>query len=93
MITQVITNRVKPGAQRQYIAISKAFCKAMVERDGCLESNVFLDKDCDTNIVNVVKWNTVEEAEAFLQSDTCKEFFPQFHDLFEGNTTLVLEPV
>lgn len=90
MITQIITNKIKEGTKEDYIKVSKAFCEAVVARDGCLDAKVYEDTQSDTSVVNIVRWNSLEEAEALNRSATFREFIPQMIPYFAGNDTIVL---
>ncbi|MGI6040113.1 MAG: hypothetical protein GX257_04915 [Clostridiales bacterium] len=90
MITQIISNKIKSGTKEEYILISKKFCEALVADEGAIEARVYEDINSDTNVVNIVRWNTEAEAEKHLDSPTFQKFIPQLLPFFEGNTTTVL---
>lgn len=93
MITQIITNHIKEGHKSEYIAVSKAFCAAMVENEGALEATVYEVKDAENDVVNIVRWNSEAEADALLASETFRKFVPQLSAYFNGNETIVLSEI
>ena len=92
MITRIITNHVKEGHREEYIAASKAFCAALVERNGCLEAHVYADEGSD-DVINFEKWPDMATIDAVMSSDTFQEFLPKLIPHFAGNETVVMREV
>ena len=90
MITRIITNHIKEGHKEEYIKVSKAFCAAMLERDGCLEAKVYDVEGDDTLVIYVERWPDLETADGVMKNGTFGEFVPQLFPHFAGNETLVL---
>ena len=92
MVTRIITNHIKPGTKAEYIAASKAFCAALVERNGCLEARVYDVPDRD-DVVNIEVWPDRETAEAVTATPTFAEFLPELGKYFLGSEGVFLNLV
>lgn len=92
MITRIVTNRVKPGKRKEYIAVSRDFCAALVKECGCLEAKVYEDLDSD-NVINIECWPDRESAVAVTGTKTFKEYLPRLMPCFDGNESLFLQEI
>lgn len=90
MITRIITNHIKEGHKAEYVKASKAFCAALVEKNGCLEARVYEVEGSETTVLNFERWPDKETAEAVTGTETFREFVPLLVPHFEGNEELVL---
>ena len=54
-------------------------CEALVADEGAIEARVYEDINSDTNVVNIVRWNTEAEAENTWTALPSKSLFLSYY--------------